>query len=80
MSNPMPPRVDDPERYWTHPPPEPSERCAAWVARVAAGWRGNRRTRMMSYDGAAHYFGVYIWEWCNVLSPMLQEVYDADPK
>lgn len=69
---PAPPRVDDIERYWTEPPPEKSKRCAWWEVRIAGGWQGNKRTRIMGYDAASTYYGVYIWEYSHVLFPLLQ--------
>lgn len=68
-----PRRVDSIEAFWSEPPPERSPRCTWWVQRVTDGWRGNRRISGMSYYTSAAYFGVYIWEWINVLSPMLRD-------
>lgn len=65
-----PPRVQ-PEEYWATEPPQRSARCSWWEARIRAGWRRNRRLRSLGYHESAEYFGVYIWEWLNVLSPML---------
>jgi hypothetical protein len=70
---PPPPRVDR-YAYWLDPPPEPSPRLQWWLTRVNAGWRPNRRIRMMGYDESAGWFGVYLWEWTNVLCPRLAEV------
>lgn len=67
---PKPPRVDDVQRYWTRPPPERSARCAWWAAKIQAGWRRNRRLGGMGYHEAARFFGVYIWEYINVISPL----------
>jgi hypothetical protein len=72
VTSPAPPRVKDGEKYWQEPPPEGSPRCAWWVARIEAGWRGNRRVRSMGYYSCSEYFGVYIWEWLHVLSPLLR--------
>ena len=68
---PMPPRVADIEQHWGEPPPVRSPRCAAWVTRIRAGWRPNRRISGMGYYDSAEYYGVYIWEYLNVLSPLL---------
>lgn len=73
MSTAAPARVDNIERYWSEPPPERSPRCTWWVARIDAGWRRNRRLSAMGYYTSAAYFGVYIWEWCEVLWPMLRD-------
>lgn len=67
-----PPRVADIQAYWTDPPPEPSARCTWWRERISAGWRPNKRVSAMGYHEAAEYFGVWIWEYVEVLSPMLQ--------
>jgi hypothetical protein len=71
---PAPPRVANIETYWTKPPPERSARCAWWERRIADGWRGNKRTRGMGYYESAEHFGVYIWEWSNVLYPLMKGV------
>jgi hypothetical protein len=63
--------VEDRYLYWMDPPPERSDRCAEWVERIEAGWRRNRRIGMMGYDESAQFFGVYMWEWLNVLYPLL---------
>lgn len=73
-----PPRVDDVERFWDSPPPEPSKRLQFWMDRVADGWRGNKRIRVLDYYDSAEYFGVYIWEWINVLAPQLQARWAQD--
>lgn len=74
-----PPRVPtaDQQEFWTKPPPEPSARLGWWLDRIAAGWVGNKRVRIMGYDAAASYFGVYYWEYLNVLSPRLQQAQEA---
>lgn len=77
MMHNAPPRVDvydNGERYWLHAPPSLSARCRYWVARIDAGWRPGKRIRMLGYYGAATYYGVYIFEWLYVLSPLLDEV------
>ncbi len=70
---PIPPKLvgREIERYWTTEPPDLSARCRYWIRRIEKGWRGNRRFIRMGYDEAAEYLGVYIWEWLNVLSPLL---------
>ena len=70
-----PPRIKgvDVMLCWSEPPPELSERCRWWVRRIKAGWTGNRRTASMGYHVAAEYYGVYIWEYLNVISPLLRE-------
>ncbi len=60
--------------FWTHAPPEPSERSRWWIARFAKGWRRNRRIGSMGYHEASEHFGVYIWEYVHILQPLLIEV------
>ena len=74
MKPPAPPRIRYPEfeQYWVDPPPEPSARCLWWVDRINGGWRRNRRIGGLGYSMSAEYFGVYIWEWLHVLSPLLR--------
>ena len=59
--------------YWAAAPPIPSPKLAAWVQRIARGWRPNRRVRAMGYHEAAEFFDVYIWEYLNVIRPALEE-------
>lgn len=73
-----PPRVTNVETYWTAAPPERSPRCAHWLTRFTEGWRPNRRVCGFGYHEAAEYYGVYIWEYINVLSPTLTELDKID--
>lgn len=67
-----PPAVDDPERYWGGPPPEPSARLTYWLARFEAGtWRPNRRLRVECGQCQAFILGIYIWEAYNVIYPLV---------
>jgi hypothetical protein len=67
-----PPSVDDPEDYWTSPPPEPSPRCQYWVRRYREGtWRPNKWVRIQGYYGTALKLGVYIWEGNNVIAELI---------
>jgi hypothetical protein len=74
MRPPAPPRVADPERYWGEQPPVLSNRCTWWVSRFAQGWRPNGRILGLGYYSAAGYYGVYLWEYLNVIAPMLRGV------
>jgi hypothetical protein len=56
--------------FWTNPPPTMSARCSWWVDRVRGGFRRNKRLKVMDYSDSAAFFGVYVWEWLNVLWPM----------
>lgn len=69
MKPPAPARARNIEEYWTDRPPEPSARLMWWLTRIDAGWRPNARTATLGYYSQAEYFGVYLWEWLNVLYP-----------
>lgn len=71
LHHPKPPRVEDEMRYWGDQPPEPSPRCVYWVSQIERGWLPNRRIGMEGYHTSALWYGVYIWEYLNVLSPMI---------
>lgn len=73
MKAPAPPRVEDVTKFWREEPNPHSKRCDWWLNRIASGWQRNRRVGMMGYHEAAHYFGVYIWEYLHVLYPALRE-------
>lgn len=62
-----PPAVDDIYRYWADPPPDLSPRCRYWHARLRNGFAPNRRVRAMGYDEASRWYGVYVWEYLNIL-------------
>jgi hypothetical protein len=66
-----PARVADCYRYWVDPPPELSERCSYWVAQIERGFVPNRKWRSAGCATAASLFGVYVWEYVNVLCPLL---------
>lgn len=71
LERPKPPRVDDHYRYWSEPPPERSERCAYWLRQIDRGWRPNRFLRRECCDCSAEWYGVYVWEYLNEISPRL---------
>lgn len=62
----------DVTRYWIDPPPQPSAGLAKWQAKIASGWRPNRRISAMGYYEASEFYGVYIWEYINVIRPLLE--------
>jgi hypothetical protein len=62
----------DVTQYWEAPPPQRSTNCNKWLARFADGWKANRRIRQMGYHEAADFFGVYIWEFTNLLLPAMK--------
>lgn len=72
VKDPMPTRVDDIEAYWTEAPPEESSRCRMWRERIATGWRPNKRVSKMGYYESAAFYGVYIWEYINVISGLVR--------
>lgn len=72
FDSPKPPRVKDHYKYWGDPPPELSERCQWWVRHIEKGWRPNRRIRAECYDCSAEWYGIYIWEFIEVICPALQ--------
>ena len=74
MKPPAPSRVGCIEDFWITSPPKLSDRCTWWVARIEAGWRPNRRISGAGYSGSAAYYGVYIWEYLNVISPRLAKL------
>ena len=69
-----PPRVDNVERYWTEPPPTRSARCLMWESKIRGGWRPGRRINRLDYYSAAQWYGVYLWEYLNVISPLVDEL------
>lgn len=75
---PKPPKVENHYEFWSLPPLIPSERCVYWIEQFEAGWRPNRRIRAMGYDSAAQWYGVWIWEYINVITGAQRPV-DARP-
>lgn len=70
---PAPPRVKDIQLYWISKPTELSDRCLWWKNRIENGWIGNKRINKMGYYELSEYFGVYIWEYINILAPLLNK-------
>lgn len=69
-----PPAVPDVTVYWTNPPPETSERCKYWLRRYRQGsWTPNRRIKRYGYHSAAQHLGIWIWEYWNVMEPLMSE-------
>lgn len=66
-----PPRVHDIELFWQQHPKQLSDRCKFWLAEIKAGWKPNKRIRALGYYSSARWFGVYIWEYLNVINPIL---------
>lgn len=73
LEKPKPPKVDDEYRYWVDAPPEASERCRYWLRQIDRGWRPNCRIRREGYDGAADWYGVYVWEYIHLIGPRLMQ-------
>lgn len=60
-------------------PPAPSPRLAWWLYRVVwEDWRPNRRLHQLGRDESAEFFGITVWEYCNVLYPVLAWQDDRD--
>ncbi|MBY4212880.1 hypothetical protein HQO42_14920 [Rhodococcus fascians] len=72
LESPKPPPVQDEQSYWMDAPPEPSERCRYWVRQIEAGWMPNRSVSGNGYHGSAVWYGVWIWEYLNVLYPLIE--------
>jgi hypothetical protein len=68
-TRPKPPAVEDRYLYWGQAPPDLSDRCQWWVEQFDAGFRPNRAYRMEGYDTSAELYGVWIWEYLNVICP-----------
>jgi hypothetical protein len=75
-----PPAVEDVTEFWTEPPPASSVRLEWWKNRIAGGWRPNRRIGSMGYHTSAEWYGIYIWEYTKVLSPLLMRLMGTEPK
>lgn len=61
----------DTYRYWTEPPPEPSRPLGKWLERIRGGWRPNKRISRMGWGEATEFYGVYVWEYFNLIRPAL---------
>lgn len=70
-TTPLPARVGDRADFWANAHRTRSERCIAWEARIRAGWRPNRRLSQMGWEEKAKWYGVYNWEYIEVLAPLL---------
>lgn len=77
-ASPKPPPVRDQNAFWSEPPPHQSKRCAWWLEQIVAGWRPNNRIRSYASGEAADWYGVFTWEYLNVISPALITATDAD--
>lgn len=73
LDSPKPPKVASSESYWMGPPPQRSARCAYWVLQIERGWLPNRRISCEGYHSSADWYGVYIWEYLNVLAPLITQ-------
>jgi hypothetical protein len=69
FDSPKPPPVEDRYKYWGNRPQEISERCRWWLHQIERGWRPNRHIRAEGYDASAGWYGVYIWEYINLIAP-----------
>lgn len=71
LEHPKPDPVADRYEYWLKPPPSPSQACQYWARQIERGWLPNRRISSYGYDTSAQWYGVWIWEYLNVLYPMI---------
>lgn len=78
FDGPKPPAVEDHYAHWNDPLPVRSERCRWWEHQIARGWRPNKYLRREGYDTSSQRYGVYIWEYINVLAPTLHDPPSAD--
>lgn len=74
LEEPRPPRVADRYDHWGEEPPELSPRCTWWVRQIKRGWRPNKHICRYGYDSAAEWYGVWIWEYVNVIRPLLRKL------
>lgn len=73
LERPKPAKVSDAEEYWLFAPSQLSARCAYWVRQIERGWLPNRRIVREGYQNGADWYGVYIWEYLNVLDPLVTQ-------
>lgn len=69
-----PKSVEDVEDYWDDRPPALSNRCVWWMARIINGWRSDGVNSTYSESGKASVYGVYVWEYINVIRPLLRSL------
>lgn len=69
--SPKPPAVADHYSFWGQPPPLVSARCRWWLRQIVRGWRPPRRISGEGYDGAAQWYGVWMWEYFHLIDPAL---------
>lgn len=74
LERPKPPPVADEYAYWGNPPPKLSPRCVYWMRQIQRGWRPNRRIQIMGWSSSTEWFGVWTWEYLNVIYPKLREL------
>lgn len=63
--------VREVEDYWMEAPPSLSDRCRYWVRQIERGWLPNRRISGEGYYSSAIWYGVWIWEYLNVIYPLV---------
>lgn len=84
LEKPKPPRIPSGQHYdyWGERPPEISARCLYWLRQIERGWLPPARVRCEGYDSASVWYGVYIWEWTNLIYPKVEArlaQIDAEP-
>lgn len=75
----LPPAVASMEFFfWTEPPDRLSERCLYWVDQICCkGWLPSVELLSEGYWDSAATYGVYLWEYLHVLSPLIKHKRDA---
>lgn len=78
LESPKPPPVAEVEDYWGSPPPGLSARCWYWMRQIERGWLPNRRISGEGYHSSAIWYGVWIWEWLNIIYPLIGAKREAE--
>ncbi|MCQ4148697.1 hypothetical protein [Rhodococcus qingshengii] len=71
LDSPRPLPVVEVEDWWIDAPPQLSTRCEYWVRQIVRGWLPNRRIAGEGYYSSAIWYGVWIWEYLNVIYPLV---------
>lgn len=72
MKPPSPEAVKSVWEYIEAAPDTASPRALWWVERINNGWRPNRRVKSFGYEEASKFYGVYIWEYVNIIRTALE--------
>lgn len=72
LEAPRPPKVKDIYANTGRDTGELSERCRWWLRQIERGWRPNRRIASECWECSADWYGVYGWEFMDVICPALK--------